>query len=496
MSITRRFVGTIASVVAFSGAGCVAHSTRSDLEAVRSVVAERRSSTTGSEPKSAQLTAERELELRVDREPEQVDEEVRKLIGEPLTLDKAVSVALLNNRELRADLLELGVARGQLVQAALFPNVEFEAALRFPQDGVHPDVWDLGAAIDLTAIILRGPRSEVARAELDAARTRTAGAVLDLGYRVRLAYYDVQAAQQQVELLRTAMLAYGASYETAQELLRAGNTTDLDLANEYTAYEGARLAVAEAEADLIDARERLNVLLGLFGRDTGWQIAERLPDPGEPPRELETLENRAIAASLELAETRSSVLALARRVGFTRLAGALPDISAGVSAERHEGIWAIGPQVHGSLPWFNRQQGNRISAQAQLDVLRQRYLAQAIDIRANLRAVRDRSSSARARVQQYRETLLPLRERVVNESLLQYNAMQIGVFQLLQARRDQVEAGRSYVATLHEYWRSRAALEQLLLGRMVDPVMANTRAMSRTAAGGGGSGSGHADAGH
>jgi outer membrane protein TolC len=85
--------------------------------------------------------------------------------------------------------------------------------------------------------------------------------------------------------------------------------------------------------------------------------------------------------------------------------------------------------------------------------------------------------------------------------LLQYNAMQIGVFQLLQARRDQLEAGRNYVATLLEYWRSRAALEQILMGRLVESLGVVSRSASRgpsmssgsggDAHSGGGTGGGH-----
>jgi outer membrane protein TolC len=50
--------------------------------------------------------------------------------------------------------------------------------------------------------------------------------------------------------------------------------------------------------------------------------------------------------------------------------------------------------------------------------------------------------------------------------VLQYNAMQVGVFQLLQARRDQLDTARMYVETLLEYWRTRAALQQILAGRL------------------------------
>lgn len=453
---------------------CASHSTASDLSAVRELTKER-----------ARLA----VDAPGERDDEQLAAEVKKLLDQPLTLQSAVRIALLNNRALRAELLGLGVARGQLVQADLFPNVDFDVAVRFPR-GDHPRGYDLGAGFDLTQLILRGPRTDVAEAELEAARVRAAGAALDLGYRVRLAFYDAQASEQQLELMRTAMQALGASFEAARELQRAGNINELDVSTEQGAYESARVAVAEAEAERIDARERLNVLLGLFGQATGWQIAPRLPEPAEPLGELARLESRAIDASLELAETRSQLMAAGRRVGLTRMAGVLPDLNVGVIGERHEGVWYVGPRLSGNLPLFDRQQGNRISYEAELDALRERYVADAVGIRAATRAARDRALSAQARVTQYRDTLLPLRARVVQQSVLHYNAMQIGVFQLLQARRDQVDAGRGYVSTLLEYWRSRAALEQLLAGRMASTLTTVTEAprasLTSAAAGSGG----------
>jgi outer membrane protein TolC len=460
-------------------AGCVTSSGQSDLAAVSDIVRERTRSDFR-DPRS--------------RSSAEVERDVGELLQRELTLENAVRIALINNPQLRAELAGLGIARGQLVQANLFPTVDFELAVLFPQGVDHPRKWEMAAGLDLTQLILRGPRVNTAQAELDAARVRAAAAVLDLAYRVRLAYYDVQAAEQQLELFRTAMQAFGASYDAARELRRAGNTIELDVATEQTAYEGARVAVAEAEADLIDARERLNIQLGLFGRSIAWQVTQRLPEPAASLGDLNRLETRAIEASLELAETRARLLAAARRVGVTRAAGVLPDLNAGVGAERHDGIWFVGPSVHGSVPLFDRLQGVRVAQEAELEGLRERYQADAIEIRAMLRAARDRALSAQARAEQYRDTVLPLRERVVQQTLLQYNAMQIGVFQLLQARRDQLEAGRNYVATLHEYWRSRAALEQILAGRLVASLGVMSRAPSRSSAmssgGGGGDGAG------
>lgn len=454
MSIDLRPLLALAALADLSG--CVARSTASDVSAVRTLVKQR---------------ADLDLAVVQSKNPEQLDAAVSALAAQPLTLDNAVRIALLNNRDLRADLLDLGVARGQLMQASLFPNPEVEAERRTALDGDGHSHWDLGASIDLTHIILRQQRQGVAEAELDEARFRAAAATLDLAYQVRLAFYDVQAGEQQLELMTTALQAFAAGYRTAETLHRAGNLPELDLLTEQSAYEGARIAVAEAEADRIDSRERLSVLLGLFGRDTAWQIDSRLPEPPSELGDLDRLEGRAIEASVELAQMRSQLTAAARRVGLAKATGWLPDIKLGVKSEYDGSEWEVGPSISASLPFFDRQQGNVLSRQAQFDGMRARYVADAIGIRAAMRSARGRAMSALLRVRQYRDTVLPLRERVVAQTLLHYNAMQVGVFQLLQARREQIEAGRMYVATLLEYWRARATLDQLLAGRLAGTMM-------------------------
>jgi cobalt-zinc-cadmium efflux system outer membrane protein len=66
----------------------------------------------------------------------------------------------------------------------------------------------------------------------------------------------------------------------------------------------------------------------------------------------------------------------------------------------------------------------------------------------------------------YRGVLLPLKQQVVDQSQLEYNAMLIGLFQLLQAKRDQVRTAAAYVEDHRDYWIARTNVEQLLAGRL------------------------------
>jgi len=62
----------------------------------------------------------------------------------------------------------------------------------------------------------------------------------------------------------------------------------------------------------------------------------------------------------------------------------------------------------------------------------------------------------------YQEIVLPLRRKIIDETQREYNAMQVGVYQLLAAKRGEIEAGRGYIETLRDYWLSRVALERAL----------------------------------
>ena len=84
--------------------------------------------------------------------------------------------------------------------------------------------------------------------------------------------------------------------------------------------------------------------------------------------------------------------------------------------------------------------------------------------------------SARAKAAFCREQVLPIQEQVVRQTQLQFNGMLVGVFQLLQAKRDEIDAAREYVLAVRDYWVGRAELERAVGGRL--PAAATTRATS------------------
>ena len=109
-------------------------------------------------------------------------QKLQSLLKEKLTIDSAIQVALLNNRELQATYSELGVAQADLVQAGLLKNPIFHTAVLFLQKGGRPEL-EIGADMNFLDIFYRPLKKRVATAQFQEAKLRATGAVLDLALR-------------------------------------------------------------------------------------------------------------------------------------------------------------------------------------------------------------------------------------------------------------------------------------------------------------------------
>jgi outer membrane protein TolC len=200
----------------------------------------------------------------------------------------------------------------------------------------------------------------------------------------------------------------------------------------------------------------------------------------ETPTALENLEQRALRANLDLLATRSRLEAIAKRTGIARTEGWLPHLDFDVHAlvgnpeesSRNNVRWGGGVGIQ--VPVFDRQQGRVRVHEAEFDSMLERYQGMAIDLHSAAREIAARVSSAERRARQYQDVIVPAQETLMTQTLLQYNAMQLGVFQLLEARRAQLEAALDLVETQREYWTASAELDALIAGRRV-----GTRAASR-----------------
>ncbi len=411
----------------------------------------------------APIDADLEHKLGAPRVPAS---EIDALLAKPIDETAAVRIALATSPRLAAALDELGIAGSELASATVLGPTAVDVQLRF---GSHDHEYELDAIQPVLGLIEMPRRRAAARADIAGARATAEAAALQLAAHVEIAWHDLLAAQQELELRRTAFDAADAAATLRERMHAAGNTTDLAQARDRDAREQARVALGRAEAAIELRREALNALLGLSGDRTKWTATGALRElPVEPPQ-LDALETTAVAASLPLAAERAHAEAAANTLGVEGMRAFVPELGIGASVIDRDAGAEVGPAIRLGLPLFDQRQGPRARAAAELHHAEHETEAVAVELRARARAVRVEALAAYAEARHLRDVVLPLRQQIVDETLLHYNAMDADPFQLILARRELADASHDYLDALRRYWNASSEATALGRGAMLEP---------------------------
>jgi cobalt-zinc-cadmium efflux system outer membrane protein len=433
--------------------GCVATRAGAGFQQVRQAVADRTGKTVFWNTNSSE---DEQAALAVDR-----------LLRNPLTPESAVQVALLNNAGLQATFEEIGIAQADLVRAGLLKNPVFSGAYEFASGGGLSKI-NLSVTEDFLDVLQVPMRKRAASADLIAARSQAASAVLGLARDVRRTFYDYQAARQIASLKQVANEASQAALQVSDRLHQAGNLTDFDLATAQASAGQSELDAASASSDVNDLREELNELMGISSdaaRD--WSATDSLPEvPSQiaPPQGLESL---ALRDRLDLAEAQLRFNAASYQLAMAKQFAFLGDAAAGASAEReHDGTWETGPSVSVPIPFFDFGGASVAACEARGRQAHRRLEALQVHVLTEVRKSISRMQSAADEARCFREKVLPAREKVLAQTLLRYDGMLASVFQLLAAKQSHLDAQIGLTRATRDYWIARAELEYAVGGKL------------------------------
>ncbi len=439
--------------LALAAAGCATFEPRKGHDQVAALVHERAGAATGwgeGAPGAERIAA------RVDA-----------LLKGGLTLDGAVEIALLNSPALQATYEELGVSQADLLQAGLLPNPSLDLALGFPLTPSTVNEFEVGLVQEFIELLMLPMRQKMAADQFQADVLRVSHEALSAAAEAKKQLAAVQAEEQLLEARRTAIQAAEAAADLARRQHRAGGITDLELAERSVAYEQAKVEVAQAELSLAATRERLARLLGLWGPRTQWKVKDALP--GLPAEEvpLDRLESLAIRQRLDIEAARQEAALLAKAAELARTWRYFGRVEVGADTHQDaDGPRLLGPKLMLELPLFDQRQAAIARLEAQQRRAERRLAALSVDTRSEVREARARLLAARQLALHLEGNVLPLRRRVVEQSLLQYDGMQLGLYQLLEAKREELESQRERVEALREYWSWKFELERLVGGRI------------------------------
>ncbi len=401
-------------------------------------------------------------------------DELDALLADGLTLDEALRIALLNNRELRADFQEIGSAHTDVVQAQLLSNPTLDLLLRFPADGGRSL---LEAILGLRLLELwRIPvRTEVARQELEATVLRIARRAGERLADARNAYHAAVAAEELLRVAEENVELATRSHGAVRELHAAGAADAFDENLARGPLLAAQLAVRTGRIDAANAKRELAKHLSLARPgDTLW-LTDALPEPlPEPlpgllleraPTELdaEALVERALGSRLDLRAIEATLAALEASVRLEGRKG-LGEASAGPALERPAGSGEnlVGPSVSLTLPLFDTNRAGVARAEFELEQLRALYEAARVAIAQDVRSSADRWHTSRTNLAFYDEDLLPQAQRSLELARESYSVGHTTLLALVEVQRQLLEARRGHVLLRLEAAKASSELERVV----------------------------------
>lgn len=393
---------------------------------------------------------------------------LKSSLEKDLTVEKAVQIALLNNQHLKGTYENLGIAQAQLVQAGLLKNPIFSLSLRCENLVNSASILEMGLVQNFLDILLKPQKKRLACAELAIVKSEVSARVLDVIAEAKIAYHSLQSAEQVLMMRKQVLETTEAAYDVANRLHEAGNITNLDLVVERSNYEQMKIDVSDAEVSLFEARERLNIVMGLWGSNIDWKISQQVSPIPDEQMDFDCIESYVIANSLDLQMSRERMRATALSLGIETTEIIFPELTFGPDSERDPGgPWFIGPQFSIGIPIFDIGVAKKAAGCAELSKQWNEYTALAIEIRSASRVASFRLLNALKQYQYFQSIIIPLEEQITKETLHQLNAMQLGVFDLLLVKQKEIETRLKSIFSYRDYWIARTEVEMLMSGRMI-----------------------------
>lgn len=391
-------------------------------------------------------------------------QQVSALLAKPLSADDAVQAALLNNPQLQADFYALQIAEADLVQAGRLPNPKF--GMLYARNNGDYKIEQI-LTFNIFALLTVPQATAVEKKRFAATQNAASLQVLSLAHQTRKAYFNALGAHESVQYLTKVKTSAKATAEFAKRMRTAGNFNKLDLAREQTYYSEAALDLAQAENHQVQANEALAQLLGV-DNTTAFTLPERLPDLPKTSESLKKVNSDDFAKRLDLQQIKLNTEALAAQLGLTKTTRFINVLEIGparVLEGRRGDPYKKGIELSFELPIFDWggakvKRAEATYMQALNSATSQTMLA-ASEVRSHYNQYRTNFDVAK----HYRDEIMPLRKRVLQENLLRYNGMLIGPFDLMADARAQVLSVNSYIGALRDFWIADSDLDMSLIGK-------------------------------
>jgi cobalt-zinc-cadmium efflux system outer membrane protein len=381
-----------------------------------------------------------------------------------LGLRDAVNKALSSRPALRAEQERIAAAKGQEEQSHLLanPTFQFENQNLRPGQTYSRDV-DTYAFFTQPLDILgkRGHRVDVASHESASAQADYDLLRRDIVDRVKRAYWAARGAQEIRDVMNATVSNFQGVVDYHNAKFSVGAISEQDLTRVRLESERLKIQASLAALDAVHARVALQQEIGQ-SNFPDIDLTEPFDSNLSPSPPLDL--SQVLAQRVEIKSARAD-LEEARAKAHLQDAAARPDLTLLFGYKRTQLVESAtadntalaGMQV--TVPLFDRNQGNRDAALAEVHRQEQLLAEAENDVRASYTGALAEYNLRRSEVQ---EALTPLREHSQAVSDIAQQAYQRGgldLLRLLDAERAQLDGQVTWVQEMVQYQLSLVALQ-------------------------------------
>lgn len=407
--------------------------------------------------------------IQSQEEAQQAVAQTRAILNDnTVSKDMAIRVAILNNKGLQADLAEIGISSAEMWQETMLINPILSIGTA---EKATVRIFESAIVGNLLALITREKRVDIAEAKYREAQHKAAYSVLKLAFDTERAWIKTVAARESVTYLTQAQTASDASSDLAKELGRTGAFNKVVQAREHAVYAEITGQLAEAKINEREAREELNRHLGVWGNDINYSLPTTLPKLPASAIAKTGIESEALRKRVDLLIAKYELEAVAREHKLENATRYLTDLEL-VAAVEFEKPKAGGPtelskkriELEFAIPIFDSGKARLRKAEFMYMQAANRLAEKAVNIRSEARGAYDKYKSTHELARHYRDKVVPLREVIKQEVLLEYNGMISSTFELLEDTRAATEAMLMSVNAKQNFWLAEVDLRSAIHG--------------------------------
>jgi outer membrane protein TolC len=334
-------------------------------------------------------------------------------------------------------------------------------------------------------------RREIAEARFHQAKVRAVEATLKTAADARRAYYRAVAAHQSVAFLEEARTAAEALSELAQKLGETGAMSRLNQAREhaFTAEVNGQLGMARLKSRA--EREKLIRALGLWGAETAVRLPARLSALPKAPQTLKDIETEAVKRRVDLEIARQELEIMAKQLDLTKATrlidvlevrgidrlesrvvertvfnldpGPPPVLNSETEREK-ERSRLRGLELEFKIPIYDFGEARTRAAEETYMAAVHRLIEKAVHVRSEAREAYTGYRGAYDIALHYQKDILPLRQLINDEILLNYSGMLMDLFSLLTDSKARIAANVQAIDALRDFWLAKVDLHVAIVG--------------------------------